>query len=217
MFETRLMSENSTGRVITKIEFQVKRITRRSIFLDGEYSFSISPETYDLFPIKKGQTLTDKQIQVIQNHEQFEKAKNLVLNYIGLRIRSTKEVQTYLKRKNIPENVIRRVIQYCTEKKYLDDYTFAKAFTKDQLNLNKSGVFKIRSSLRTKGIAVEIIDLVVKELINRDEQLDLAAKLGKRKFRLLTKDTNKKQKIYRFLLQKGFSIEVVKEALKILI
>lgn len=217
MFETRLMSENSTGRVITKIEFQVKRITRRSIFLDGEYSFSISPETYDLFPIKKGQTLTDKQIQVIQNHEQFEKAKNLALNYIGLRIRSTKEFQTYLKRKNIHENVINRVIQYCNERNYLDDYTFAKAFTKDQLNLNKSGVFKIRSLLRTKGIAVEIIDLVVEELINRDEQLDLAAKLGKRKLRLLTKDTNKKQKIYRFLLQKGFSIEVVKEALKILI
>ena len=216
MFETNLMPENSTGRVITKIGFQVKRITRRSIFLDSEYSFSISPETYDLFPIKKGQTLTDKQIQVIQNHEQFEKAKNLALNYIGLRIRSTKEVQTYLKRKKIHENVINRVIQYCNERNYLDDYAFAKAFTKDQLNLNKSGVFKIRSSLRTKGIAVEIIDLVVEELINRDEQLDLAAKLGKRKLRLLTKDTNKKQKIYRFLLQKGFSRDVVAEVLKLL-
>ncbi|MCK4688893.1 MAG: RecX family transcriptional regulator [Candidatus Marinimicrobia bacterium] len=216
MFETNLMPENSTGRVITKIGFQVKRITRRSIFLDSEYSFSISPETYDLFPIKKGQTLTDKQIQVIQNHEQFEKVKNLALNYIGLRIRSTKEVQTYLKRKKIHENVINRVIQYCNERNYLDDYAFAKAFTKDQLNLNKSGVFKIRSSLRTKGIAVEIIDLVVEELINRDEQLDLAAKLGKRKLRLLTKDTNKKQKIYRFLLQKGFSRDVVAEVLKLL-
>ncbi len=208
------MSKNTTEMVVTKVEFQVKRTDRRSIFLDGDYSFSISPETYDLFPIKKGQTLTDKQIQVIQNHEQFEKAKNLALNYIGLRIRSTKEVQTYLKQKKIHENVINRVIQYCNERNYLDDYAFAKAFTKDQLNLNKSGVFKIRSSLRTKGIAVEIIDLVVEELINRDEQLDLAAKLGKRKLRLLTKDTNKKQKIYRFLLQKGFSRDVVAEVLK---
>jgi len=210
-------SKNASGRVVTKIEFQVKRTDRRSIFLDGEYTFSISPETYNLFPISKGQILTDKQIMVIQNHEQFEKAKNLALNYIALRMRSNKEVRTYLKRKNIPINVIERVIQYCSEKKYLDDYTFAEAFTRDQLNLNKAGVFKIRSSLRNKGVSAEIIDSVVEELINKDEQLYLAVKLGKRKLRSLTKDTKKKQKIYRFLFQKGFTIEVVNEALKILI
>jgi len=209
--------ENSGGRVVTKIEFQVKRTDRRSIFLDGEYTFSISPETYNLFSISKGQILTDKQILVIQNHEQFEKAKDLALSYIALRMRSNKEVRTYLKRKNIPINVIERVIQYCDEKKYLDDYVFARAFTRDQLNLNKAGVFKIRSSLRSKGIAVEIINSVVEELINKDEQLDLAVKLGEKKLRSLTKDTNKRQKIYRFLLQKGFTIEVVRESLKILI
>ncbi len=211
------VSENASGRVVTKVEFQVKRTDRRSIFLDDEYTFSVSPETYNLFPISKGRILTDKQIQVIQNHEQFEKAKNLALSYIALRMRSNKELQTYLKRKNIPINVIERVIQYCSEKKYIDDYAFAKAFTLDQLNLNKSGVFKIRSSLRSKGIDAEIIDSVVEELINKDEQLDLAVKLGRRKLRSLIKDTNKKQKIYRFLLQKGFTIEVVKESLKILI
>jgi len=206
---------NSGNQIITRMEFQDKDPTRRSVFLNDRYAFGISAETYAIFPLREGQVLSDTQIQVIQFHEFYEKARNLALKYLARRMRSKKEVFVYLKRKDIPDIIIDRVIQYCRKRNYVDDLLFTKAFVKDQINQNKAGVFKIRSQLGKKGVTTEIIDSVIDEIVSPDEQLDLAKQLGVKKLKQLKveKKANKKRKIYRYLIQRGFTYEVVMEVL----
>lgn len=207
-------SSDSGKKLITKIETQKKKQNRFSIFINGEYAFGVSDSTYNIFNLGEGQFLSEKQIQTILFHEEFERGKALALKYIGLRMRSVKEIERYLSKKGLSAVTIDRVIQYCKDNKYINDTEFAKTFARDKINLNKIGPLKIRSMLREKGISNQTIDEVFEELVDNDEQIEMATELGQKKLKSIAQKEKSKEKIYRFLRQRGFSNYVIVEALR---
>jgi regulatory protein len=213
-FTTNPQSLDDNEKLITKIEPQKKKQNRFSIFINGEYAFGVSDNTYNIFNLRKGQSLSEKQIQTILFHEEFEKGKELALKYIGLRMRSVKEIKRYLSKKGLSELTTDRVIQYCKDNKYLDDTEFARTFTRDKINLNKIGRFKIYSMLKEKGISNQTIEEVFEKLIDDDEQIKIATELGEKKLKTIGQKEKTREKIYRYLHQKGFSNYVIMEAIR---
>ena len=209
--------EEASNYIVTGIEFQSKDPTRRSIYLNKKYAFGISAETDAVFHIEKGATLSEKQIAIINSHEQYETAKKIAIKYLGMRMRSQKELMDYLRKKGFDKAIVHRVIQHCEQYNYLNDEDFANAFVRDQMNLSKNGVLKIRSLLRSRGITNELIDKSVMNNITREQQLKLALRLAGKKVKSIVDDSKKKrEKLYRFLAQKGFTTDVIFEVLKTL-
>lgn len=211
------VSNNDEKYIVTKIIFQGKKKDRRSVFLNGEFAFGIGPETFAVFPLTEGQVITGKQVQVIQFHEEYEHAKELAVRYLAIRMRSRKELEIYLARKQIPKPVLRRVIQYCTEHHYLDDTSFAEAFIRDQINLNQTGILKIKAALLKKGITKEIIEDVLKTVETEIDELATALCVGQKKLKTLSDDKNRKQKLIRFLIQRGYRPDTIFKAVAKLI
>lgn len=202
-------------KTVTKIESQKKQAERLNIYLDQEFAFGICADTFSHFQIDIGQQLTDKQIQIIRQHEQFEQAKEAAVKYLAIRMRSQKELEQYLvHRKKFPPLISNRVVQYCFERNYLDDRLFCETFIRDQLNLSSNGLQKIRRDLLVKGVGRELIDETVRRLITDEEQLKTAQVLAKKKIASLKNDPKRRDKLYRYLIQKGFQPGVVIKVLQ---
>ncbi len=205
------MLENSKKSIITKIEVQKKNINRRSVFLDGEYRFSVSIETLSEYQLKNNQQISEALISEIIAKEQFYKAKNLILRYLAPRIRTEKEVSDYLKNKDFNSDTIIAVIKYCKERKYINDIQFASAFVKDQIKFNKRGRNKLKILLYQKGISSEIIDIVFAELVKEQDQYLLAKSVGSKKITSLLNKKNPSIKLYNYLIQRGFDFNIAKK------
>jgi regulatory protein len=145
--------------------------------------------------------------------EFFDKARDYAFFLLKFRLRSENELIQRLKVKKIPEAVIKEIISFLKEKKFIDDNVFAKAWINSRLR-KPLGLRRIRQELRQKGVGKEIIEaqsLGVKDYSETEAVLDLA----KRRLNILkgTDQVIAKRRVYAFLLRRGFSPEIVIDTL----
>lgn len=108
-----------------------------------------------------------------------------------------------------------RIVHYLVHEKFLDEGRFCRAFVKDKLRFNKWGRVKIAYTLKPKGINPALVADVFDE-IGEEEYLQilkdlLLAKLRGLKFK---DDYDRKAKLYRFALSRGFEMEAVNKVWK---
>ncbi|MFH0930521.1 MAG: RecX family transcriptional regulator [Candidatus Zixiibacteriota bacterium] len=203
---------------ITKIESQKKNPKRRSIFLDGEFAFGLDEEVLYKHGLKEGEELDQKKIGQILESEVKKESKDAALKFLSYRMRSEKEVRDKLKKKEFANDLIDEVIKDLKRINLIDDSNFASAFVRDKISNKPQGKILLKQELWKKGIKDETIEKVLKEYFeDEEEELNLAKNLlEKRKKRYENLDKNvAKRRMMSFLLRRGFSYEIVKQALKI--
>ena len=135
---------------------------------------------------------------------------NASIKYINVRLRSIKEINDYLLKKEDDTDLIDEVISRLMKMGYLDDRRFTEAYIKDKLNFTSWGDYKIINELNKLGISSLYIEDNT-DLLNDDV-------LNERMRKIIDKDirTNKKysglklkNKIYNHLLTLGYSKEKV--------
>jgi len=207
--QNSVQERNSSAGTITKITFQKKRKSRRSVYIDGEYAFSISEQTFRIFPLHRDQYLSQNQIEVIKNHEEFEKTKDLALRYLAVRMRSVFELRRYLQKKECLQSNIARVIRYCSEHGYINDEEYAKMLIREMVKIHHYGRHKMYAALRKRGISAETCRRVLQSQVKNDDQIAIAEQLALKKMKTIREKDKRKEKIYRFLKQRGFSYNVI--------
>jgi regulatory protein len=203
---------------ITKIESQKKNPKRRSIFLDGEFAFGLDEEVLYKYGLKIGEELDQKKIDQILESEVKKESKDAALKFLSYRMRSEKEVRDKLRKKEFAQDIIDEVIGDLKRVNLLDDYEFTSAWIRDRISNKPRGKTLLKQELWKKGIKDETIEKVLKEYFeDEEEELNLAKNLlEKRKKRYENLDKNiAKRRMMSFLLRRGFSYEIVKQALKI--
>jgi regulatory protein len=78
------------------------------------------------------------------------------------------------------------------------------------------GKFLLKRELMGKGVKAEIIERVLAENYQEEDELEVAKKLLQRKAKRFkdTNDLKTKKRMKDFLLRRGFSYEVVRQAVK---
>ena len=205
--------------IIKKISVQQKQKDRYNIFFDHkdheQYAFSVSEEVLIQFDLRKGKELSQAEIERIFYHEEVQKAYRRAIYYLSYRMRSEKEVNDYLKEHGFAEDIIHKVIARLREQNYLNDQEFAKAYVHTQINTSDKGPRIIQSTLREKGIKMNLIEEVL-PLFTYDLQLKKAKKL-------CVKQISKKKSISKMQLEqnlkamltrKGYGPDVSSEAIR---
>ena len=141
---------------------------------------------------------------------------NSCIKYISIRIRSTKEIKDYLKKKMVEDEDIDYIISKLTINKYLDDDKFSQCFIKDKLKFTNWGDVKIIYELKKHNISSSVIEnnkyLIDRELLIEkidktiNKQINSNKKLDKYKLR---------NKLYNYLINSGFSSNLIVERLNI--
>jgi regulatory protein len=141
---------------------------------------------------------------------------NRALRFLSFRPRSEKEINDYLKKKQIDSITSQKVISKLKESNFLNDVEFAKWWVEQRTLIKPRAWRIIKIELKQKGISSEIIE----ELnINSDPEeindLSMAVKLAQK--RLSRYKNLPRQEIYqklgRFLISKGFSYDTVKRSI----
>ena len=200
--------------IITKITTQQKNQDRFNVFMDHgkgeEFAFSVDSDVLIKLQLKKGMELDDFSFLEIQYQDDIRKAYNLAVNYLARRMRSEKEIQDYLVKKEMDQPIIEEVIHKLTAQKYINDEEFALAYVRTQANTTDKGPAVIKMELKKKGIKEKIL-LHALENFPLEQQIEKAAKISEKFFQKHTKESIKvqKQKLENVLLRKGYSFEVI--------
>lgn len=194
---------------ITAIKQQIKNLERVSIFVDGKYSFSLSLDELVTHKIKNNDELTDADVKRLKKISTDGKLKARALEWVLNRPHSTREFNDYLRRKKAGPDLIEKLAQEFTSKKYLNDLGFAQWLYELRVRAGKSNR-AIKSELFKKGIARDIVGVVFEE--NVDDEAERVKMLIAKK-RKLSRYKDNPEKLKQYLVQRGFSYSLINEIL----
>ena len=102
------------------------------------------------------------------------------------------------------------VVAKLVEERYVDDLRYATAFARDKASIAGWGEAKIRYMLSSKGIDRELIAQALDEVDDKRAEIRLE-KLMENKVRSLKDDPQRRLKLLRFGLGRGYSYDQVTE------
>lgn len=102
------------------------------------------------------------------------------------------------------------VVDKLVEERYIDDLRYATAFARDKASIAGWGEAKIRYMLSSKGVDREVIAQALEEVDDKRAETRLE-KLMENKARSLKEDPQKRLKLLRFGLGRGYSYDQVAE------
>jgi regulatory protein len=196
---------------ISSLQFQKRTDERVNVYLDGKYAFALP--ALEAARLKVGQQLSDADIAQLQQVDTVAKAYDRAVNFLSTRPRSTAEVRRRLREAEVDEEAIEAVLARLTEQGYLNDAEFARYWVENRQQFRPKGEQALRQELRRAGVDSEAIDATLADL-DASEAAYAAAKPRAERLRLLAEQDPAafKQKLGNFLLRRGFSYDVVREA-----
>jgi len=205
--------------VITKIERQKKNPSRFSLYIDDEYSLGIHKEVLLEFGFRTGDPITDKILEEVKRAEDTRRARETALRLLSYRARSTHELQSRLKKKDIPDGIIRAVIASLKKSGLLNDLEFGRAFAHDKLQRKPMGREMLKQELRKRGLSNDDVESILSEVYTDDAEEAYALRLvSKRMERSRTAfakldPTRRRKRLADYLARRGFQWDVVKKAI----
>ncbi|GAA0826009.1 recombination regulator RecX [Clostridium tertium] len=201
--------------IITKIEVQKRNKERVNIYIDNEYSFSLSNELVYKEGLKTNENIDLEKIKSIAKEDDYIKCKNAALKIVEKSYKSEKELKNKLLLKGYDNLTIDKTLNFLKEYNFLSDTNYVKMYVKDRSRLQ--GKKKIKYDLIKKGINDNLIEEEISN-IDEDEEREVAYNMALKKYNVLSKRESDKyklsQKIYRFLLSKGYDYDIVSYAVK---
>jgi len=201
--------------IITKIEEQKRNKDRVNIYIDDEYAFSLSREVLIKEGIKLKEKVDIEKIKKAAKEDNYMKCKSAALRIIERTHKTEKEIRERLLKREYDIETINRTISFLKEYNLLNDENYAKMYIKDKSK--SQGKKKIKYDLLRKGLDDNLIEKEIAK-IDSDEEEDIAYNLANKKYNILRKRENDNyklsQKLYRFILSKGYSYDIASKVIK---
>jgi regulatory protein len=206
--------------IITKIKRLRGKRQLYSLHLDGVPALELSDWTIGKCGLHTGDDLDELTINKIKSTEAETRAKNIAINYLSYRQRSSKEIIEHLTKKGFARDCAEDVTRQLTSVRMVNDLEFARAFVRDRLKRKPTGQALLRMQLIAKGISSSMTDMVLTELISPQSQQASAFQAAKRKIRLMHNskrdlgEEKRKKRLLDFLLRRGFSYEIALQTIR---
>lgn len=191
--------------IITGVERHPKSARRYMIFIDGAFAFAVHEDVLIKHRLLKGELVDRGRLEQALEEEEQHKAWSDALKLIGRRPRSEKELRQYLKRKQVAQPLVDRVVHKLKEQNYIDDADFAAQWTEHRMLTQKKGRSWVKQELQQKGIAPAVIQETLGQ-VKLEQEEEAAFQTGSKKW-AITSGTkqDKKRKTAAFLMRRGYS------------
>lgn len=162
-----------------------------------------------------GREVDEEDLTAAKAQVEEKSAYNSALHYLNFKNRTEKEVMDHLKKKGFSLGAIEKALVKLTGYAFVDDERYTQQFIKDKSSFSPQGTLRIRGDLEKKGIPKEKILPMLEEHYPRELQLEKAKALVKKMEPRYEKfpQSQKWEKIGNSLMGKGYTPEIVREAL----
>ena len=148
----------------------------------------------------------------------YERSWNYVLWLLGRKSYTKAQIREKLVKKEAEAEIIERVMLKLEDLHFVDDEQFAEAYVRSRQK--QKGRIALRRDLYQKGVTEEVVDKTLEPLELEGQVEAATVLLTKNAWRFRKKDPLKddprknRAKAYAYLARRGFTGDVVKEALK---
>ncbi len=184
---------------IDKVE-QLEKGKVALTFDNGNRMVFYKGELKPLFP-EEGLELSETEYEALAKKLQIRVKKRAVF-LLEKQDRTEAQIRRKLKENSYPEEMIDEAVFYLKERHFLDDRRYAENYIRYHCAKESKG--KLRLKLMEKGVSKEIIEAAMEEEYVGDEDAYIKMWLQKKNFSYEESDQKEKQKIYGFLIRKGF-------------
>ena len=196
---------------VTDIKQQKKDKSRYSVYIDGEYAFSLIMEDILYFGLKIGEDISDSVYDYITETTLYIKAQDSALKYLGYRMRTEKEIEDRLISEDYGEEVCQKVMDFLKKYNYVNDREYCEKYIRETMKLRPKGSYLIKTELKNRGVAKEVAEEAVRRA--GIDELSVAEQLLEKKYEGFADMDNKElSRVYGYLQRRGFSYGVIKEA-----
>ena len=166
---------------------------------------------YDLLITKN---IDSSEMEKLYEENKVYEIYEVATSYINTKLRSTKELITYLKRKEYSIDSIDGVVELLTKNGFLNDTIYAKSLVHDRIALSMDGPNKIKKELEDNNISSSLIEEVILEY-NEEMEKERIERLVDKQIKL---NNNKgsnllKRKIQIYLLNLGYNVDLINKCL----
>lgn len=130
-----------------------------------------------------------------------------LMKYVLFKKRTEIEVRKKCKMINYEDEYIEEIIEYLKENEYIDDELYIDKYIKNIMRLKKCSINEIKIDLMRRGIDENLIEKYITEELEEFEK-ESAKILAEKKLKNF-----EKEKVIKYLLNKGFSYSNVIKAI----
>ena len=125
--------------------------------------------------------------------------------------RSSGDALRLMRRWGVPDSDARRVLDRLERERFIDDRRYTELYVREKMRLSGWGAYKIKMSLRQKGISPQIIAEVAEPMFSPVDLKERLVELLTRKLPTIkAKSTYEaRAKLIRFGVSRGFDMEMV--------
>lgn len=142
--------------------------------------------------------------------------KQLLIKLTALCARSehcVSDIRCKMERWEIDSDMQQRVIDYLKAENYIDHERYARCFINDKIRYNHWGRYKVEQALYHKGIEKEVYAPLLNEVEDDSyEEILIPLLQNKNKTIKANSDYERRQKLIRFAMQRGFTYEQATKA-----
>lgn len=187
-------------QVIQILELDKKRVRIR---LEDGCEFALYKGERRQFDLQEGGELSKTQYEDICREVLIKRARRRVMHLLEKMDRTEEQLRTKLRQGYYPEDVIEDAIGYVKGYHYLDDLRYAQNYVRS--HKEKKSRRMVQMELQKRGVAKEwILQALEEEYEQESEQEQILRWVQKKDYSSETADLKEKQRMYQFLLRKGF-------------
>ncbi|MEO0026564.1 MAG: RecX family transcriptional regulator [candidate division WOR-3 bacterium] len=198
---------------ISALKSQRRSKKRLSVFVDGEYAFSLDRETVAQFRLKAGTRVDPKLLEQIVLEEQFRHCRDDAFRLLSYRARSEKELRERLDKKGYSPEIVEKVLARLRELGIVDDEKLARDYVEARITVGHKGKFRVKQELLKKGIAPETVRTALQTAPSELAAARMVLEHHLPRYRRLDPQT-RLRRLYGLLARRGFSADTIEQVLR---
>lgn len=198
---------------ITALRAQAHDPQRVNIFIDGEFAIGVSLNTITSIGLYVGRVLDEADYARVEQAENGDKALQVALRFLEARPRSIAEIRDRLQRKEFSAEAIAAAVERLSALGLVDDAAFARFWVENRQVCRPRGVSALRDELRRKGIARDVVTMVLSDDTLTGDQAGRALELARSALRKYADAPNYAtftRRLGGYLQRRGFGFEVIR-------
>ena len=137
------------------------------------------------------------------------------MRYCAYQDRCHQEVQQKLQLLEVPYDLRDELIVDLIRQDFLNEERFAKSYVRGKFRIKSWGRYKIRQSLKQKGLHERLIERTIASEIENTEYDNTLRQLAVRQWeKLENKTPGRKAQVQKYLHNKGYESELIRQVLE---
>ncbi|WDF70355.1 regulatory protein RecX [Sphingobacterium oryzagri] len=139
-------------------------------------------------------------------------AKQKAESYCAYQERAQQEVRDKLYSWGLHQDEVENIIAQLIEDNFLNEERFAKAYVLGKFRMKGWGKIKIKMHLKAKRVSEPLIRIALREIIT-EEYEEMLDKIIEKRIKTPTNKITRieRQKLFNYLLSKGFEADIIRQ------